>query len=175
MSLGFKKAGYEVIAGIDVFEDALSTYDENHNSEALNVDLGTADPIQTLTEYGIDASTIDVIAGGPPCQGFSAAGNRDPDDPRNNLLFAYLDWVEAIEPTKFVMENVTGLLSMSDGAVFESFVSRAENLGYNVAWEVLNAANYGVPQTRERLIVIGSRIDTPVHPEPTHAKVVVDE
>lgn len=170
-SCGFEQAGYNIIAGIDANAEALETYANNHNSKAIQCDLSTANPEHTLSENGIHPYDIDVIVGGPPCQGFSLAGNRDEDDDRNELVREYFEWIEYIRPDIFVMENVPGLLSMQDGEVINWILNRAEELGYSVDYDTLDAADYGVPQHRKRLIVTGVLNGQPALPEPTHGDV----
>jgi DNA (cytosine-5)-methyltransferase 1 len=107
----------------------------------------------------------DVVAGGPPCQGFSNLGERVPNDPRNQLWRHYLRCVEQVRPKVFVLENVAPLLKSAE---YQELFKIAQGLGYKVEGRVLNAANYGVPQTRKRAIVMGSRIGEPSFPVQTH-------
>ena len=169
-SHGFEQAGYTVAAGIDNDEDAIETYNANHDGNGYCIDITSIkDPAEWLSNQGIDATGVDVVIGGPPCQGFSVAGHRDADDPRNNLVHVFLDWVEALSPNLVMMENVKGILSMQEGAVIESVVERFESLGYNVEYRTLNAANYGVPQTRERVFVQACTSEVR-WPEQTHSE-----
>lgn len=170
-STGFEDAEFNVLAGIDWNEDYLDTFKRNHpSSEVIQSDLHKNSPEQVLCECGFDSDEVDVLIGGPPCKGFSVAGERNPDDKRNNLVDAYFDFVKVVEPEVFVMENVPGLLSMLDGEVIDHIISRAESLGYTVDYKILNSADYGVPQTRRRVVIIG-RADgvQPIFPAPTHA------
>lgn len=171
LSTGFESAGFTVIAGIDWNEDYLATFDRNHtDSQAIQSNLFEESPTDVLEEYDIDADEVDVIVGGPPCKGFSVAGERDPNDERNTLVDSYLDFVQAVQPRVFVMENVPGILSMEDGAVVDHILARADELGYRVDYQLLNAADYGVPQARKRVFFIGRRDGgTPRFPAPTHA------
>lgn len=173
MSLGFSNGGFDVIAGVDVDDKALETYDRNHDAEAINCDLATVDPQEFANEYDIHKGDIDGVVGGPSCQGFSVANHdRDPDDPRNNLVFRFAKYVGYYQPDFFVMENVTGLKSIDDGETLELLIEDFEDRGYDVEWSVLNAADYGVPQKRKRVFVIGVHEDVdgePTFPEPTHA------
>jgi DNA (cytosine-5)-methyltransferase 1 len=166
-SCGLEQAGYTILAGIDINDDALATFRANHDAPGLNIDLSEASPEDILNEIGITADDVDVVAGGPPCQAFSMAGNRDPDDPRAKLVNNYYEFVEYCQPQAFVMENVKGILSMDDGAVIDDIQTRCDDLGYNIAIQTMNAADYGVPQTRERVIIIGMKHHQPVHPDPT--------
>lgn len=170
LSTGFEQAGYDVVAGIDVNEDFLATYERNHeDSLAIQADLASVDPAALYEEHSIDVSEIDVVIGGPPCKGFSIAGKRDPEDDRNNLVDRFIDHVEHVQPEMFVMENVPGIKSMEDGRVVASIHQRYQEIGYSVSHETLNAADFGVPQTRKRVIFMG-RADgePPTFPDRTH-------
>lgn len=155
-SLGFERAGFNVILGIDVWKDALSTFRYNHkNSQVLQADLSTLAPQDTLPL--LDGKTVDIIIGGPPCQGFSIAGKRIVDDIRNKLYKNFVRFVEYYKPKVFVMENVPNILSIGDGIVRKSVVSDFSNLGYTVEYKILTASDYGVPQNRRRAIFVGFR------------------
>lgn len=170
LSTGFEEAGYDVVAGVDVNEDFLATYERNHeDSLTVQADLANADPESLYEEHSIDVSEIDVVIGGPPCKGFSIAGKRDPEDDRNNLIDRFIDHVEYVQPAMFVMENVPGIKSMEDGRVVTSIHQRYQEIGYSISHETLNAADFGVPQTRKRVVFMG-RIDgkAPTFPSRTH-------
>ncbi|WP_336357887.1 DNA cytosine methyltransferase [Haloarcula sp. CGMCC 1.6347] len=167
-SVGIDDDTIEVIAGIDINESALETYRANIDAPGYNIDIAETTPEELLQQIGADTEDIDIVTGGPPCQGFSLAGDRDPDDPRNKLVDSYFDLIAHIEPSLFYMENVKGLLSMDDGEVIRGLEQRIEDIGYEYDYSVLNAADYGVPQTRERLILIGSKHVLPTLPDPTH-------
>jgi len=172
-STGFADAGYDILAGVDTDEDAITTFDENHDARAIEHDLTETTPREFCNRYDVDPDTIDVVIGGPPCQGFSTANtDRHVDDERNNLVFVFADYVAYVQPNVFVMENVTGITSVDDGTLFETLLDDVRAAGYVVDDEVLNAADYGVPQTRRRMFVQGvheSLGETPTWPEPTHA------
>lgn len=168
-SIGFERAGFDVLAGVDYDDDALDTYDENFDHDAVKCDLSSVDPDEFFGEYvNFSPDDIDVVVGGPPCQGYSVAGNRDVDDERNSLFDRYIDYVEYIDPPAFVAENVPGILSMEDRAVIDDIISRFGDIGYEADYEKLNAAAYGVPQTRERVVIIGLRGREPEWPRRTH-------
>lgn len=153
-SLGFEKAGFNVILGIDVWKDALSTFRHNHqDSKVLEADLSVLVPenIKPL----IENKKIDVIIGGPPCQGFSIAGKRIVDDIRNRLYKNFVHFVEYFKPKAFVMENVPNILTIGGGAVRDSIISDFLDLGYTVEYKVLTASDYGVPQNRKRAFFVG--------------------
>lgn len=170
LSEGFREAGFEIVAAVDNNEDFLETHKHNHpDSKHINADLMSADPAEVLEENNIDKSDIDMVIGGPPCKGFSIAGERREDDERNNLVDKFIDWVEYIEPQMFLMENVTGILTMNDGEVVELVMDRFEELGYSAKFETLNSARYGVPQTRRRVIFLGRKDGNPPrYPSRTH-------
>ena len=154
LSLGFEQAGYNVLLGIDIWEDALITYRYNHkNSKTLCADLASLAPENV--EEAIKGKTVDVIIGGPPCQGFSVAGKRIVDDERNKLYQGFVRMVEYFRPKAFVMENVPNILTIGDGIVRDAIIADFTKLGYNVNTQVLTASNYGVPQNRRRTIFVG--------------------
>lgn len=172
LSEGFIQAGYDVVAGVDVSADFLETYDRNHeDSLAIRSDLSETSPEEFFAEHPVDSDGIDVIIGGPPCKGFSIAGHRDPDDERNYLVGNFIDYVEHVQPDAFVMENVPGLKSMQGGDTLRSILEGFERAGYEkTSYQTLNAADYGVPQERRRVIFIGRRDgESPTHPDRTHS------
>lgn len=154
LSLGFEMAGFDVKLAIDNWEDALVTYRHNHKgTQAINADLLNLDPKEVEVKY--DVHDIDVIIGGPPCQGFSVAGKRIIDDERNKLYKSFVRFVEHFKPEAFVMENVPNILSMGEGMIRDAIISDFSNLGYKVSYKVLTASDYGVPQNRKRAIFVG--------------------
>ena len=148
MALGFKRAGFRTVLANEWDRDACDSLRANISDRVLNC------AIQEIEKF----PEADVIAGGPPCQGFSNLGERVPNDPRNQLWRHYLRCVEHVRPKVFVLENVPPLLKSAE---YQELLKIAQGLGYKVEGRVLNAANYGVPQTRKRAIVIGSRIGEP--------------
>ncbi len=154
LSLGFEKAGFDIALGIDVWNDAIKTYNRNHLES-----VGVCKDIHELTEdYLKDLAkkeNVVGVIGGPPCQGYSTVGTRDIRDPRNHLYLEYCRVVEAINPQFFVIENVKGLLTLNKGMFKEDIISRFSKLGYKVAYKVLNASDYGVPQNRQRVFFVG--------------------
>ena len=154
LSLGFESAGFNVLLGIDMWEDALVTYRHNHkNGNTLCADLATL-PVEEV-DKAINHEKVDVIIGGPPCQGFSIAGKRIVDDERNKLYKSFVRMVAYFKPKAFVLENVPNILSIGEGAVRESIINDFSELGYKVTYKVLLAADYGVPQNRRRAIFVG--------------------
>lgn len=172
LSLGFEQAGYNVLAGIDVWKDALITYQANHqHSKAIQADLMNILPKEV--EKTLGTHSVDVIIGGPPCQGFSIAGKRIIDDERNKLYKSFVRMVEYFKPQAFVMENVPNILTIGNGIIKENVLNDFQELGYNVTTKILLASNYGVPQNRRRAVFVGllSGIEYQ-YPEPTTLKPV---
>jgi DNA (cytosine-5)-methyltransferase 1 len=169
LDLGLSKAGHEIVWANDIFLDAVSTYRSNIGDR-----IDTRD-IREVPSNEIPA--CDVVVGGFPCQGFSVANwSRTSDDPRNGLFKAMVRIVNDKEPRYFVAENVKGLLSMCKGKAIEEIeaaFSAASRFGYRVQHQLVNAADYGVPQMRMRVIIVGVRSDQPdlpvFPPTPTHA------
>lgn len=167
LSLGFENAGFNVLLGIDMWEDALVTYRHNHkNGNTLCADLASL-PVEEV-DKAINHKKVDVIIGGPPCQGFSIAGKRIVDDDRNKLYKSFVRMVAYFKPKAFILENVPNILSIGDGAVREAIIKDFSELGYKVTYKVLLAADYGVPQNRRRAIFVGMLDGKEfVFPEPT--------
>lgn len=154
LSYGFEKQGYEVILGIDLWEDAIKTYNYNRKNKVgkcLDIHELNEEFLKKLNKNG----EIIGIVGGPPCQGFSTVGTRDINDPRNHLYKEYCRIVETIQPEFFVIENVRGMLTLGNGFFKEDIENRFGALGYKISNRILNAKNYGVPQSRERVFFIG--------------------
>lgn len=164
MDLGFINAGFEIIWANDFFEDAVNSYRRNIGKHMIHGDI-------TRISSDNIPDGADVIIGGFPCQGFSIANTRrNMQDKRNFLYKEMLRVIEDKKPKFFVAENVKGLLSMEDGKVIEMIKSDFEGLGYKVEARLLNAAEYGVPQARERVVIIGNRlgIENNPYPKKTH-------
>lgn len=155
LSLGFKQAGCKIVFANDIEEACIETYKFNHPE--MNPDdivLGDIGDIASVVRDHIGDVDVDIVIGGPPCQGFSNANRqRLIDDPRNKLYREFVNVVSTVRPTFFVMENVPGMLNIADQVV-EDF----QHIGYVVHFEVLNAVDFSVPQNRKRLIFIGNRI-----------------
>ena len=168
---GFSKAkGFEPVLAIDFDKQAVATFKHNHkdvNTVCEDIsNLGESD-LLTLTNN----NKIDVVIGGPPCQGFSLAGQRLPNEPKNQLFKEYVRVVDVFKPSVFIFENVVGLTSMQGGLVLEAICEEFTRVGYEVSFDILNSAEFGVPQARPRFILIGAykskSIGTPL---PTHYK-----
>ena len=159
LSLGFEMAGFESVLAIDFWQDALDTYAYNRgNTRTLCGDLSKIDPSEIKDKY--DITDVDVIIGGPPCQGFSIAGKRIIDDDRNKLYKAFVNFVSVFKPKAFVMENVPTILTMGNGIIREAILNDFTSLGYHISVQVLTASDYGVPQNRRRAVFVGTLGDT---------------
>ena len=160
MSLGFEQAGFDVVAAVEIDPVHAAVHAFNFPSCAV-----LPRPISQLTGSDIRRATrigkrrVDVVFGGPPCQGFSLMGQRVLDDPRNALVLQFVRVVKELEPSYFVFENVKGLTQGKHRAFLDELIAAFARIGYSVTlpWRVLNAMDYGVPQDRERLILLGHR------------------
>lgn len=159
---GFILAGFRPVFATDVDADAVATYDANSRrmSETLdNVDAdheATCGDIQTVKRNLAKLDNVDVVIGGPPCQGFSVAGRMDPTDPRSAHVWEFMNVVKQVQPRAFVMENVKALATNQRWEqLLERLRLAAEAIGYSTKVYVLNAAHFGVPQTRERMFLVG--------------------
>lgn len=154
LSLGFELSGFESLLAIDFWQDALTTY--SYNRDNVNTycgDLSKISPLEMKTSLNIH--NVDVIIGGPPCQGFSIAGKRIIEDKRNELYKSFVNFVSVFKPKAFVMENVPTILTMGNGRIRDAIISDFSALGYNVNYKVLLASDYGVPQNRRRAFFVG--------------------
>jgi DNA (cytosine-5)-methyltransferase 1 len=168
-SLGFEKAGYDVVFATDIDNAAISTYKKNFpTTKAQVADINKIDFDKLLEDLGLKVGELDFLIGGPPCQGFSTAGMRFWDDPRNSLLKSYVKALEKIKPKWFLMENVEGLLTANNGVYLYEATKAFIDLGYKIRVEKIYAHEYGVPQRRKRVFVIGNRLGIDFDlPEPT--------
>lgn len=161
MSWGLEKSGFRTVAAIDNWEPALRTFAHNHpGAITVNSDIRSIDASEFLNRLGLQRGELDLIVGGPPCQGFSKnvpASYRYLDDARNQLFRDYMRFVEELMPKAIVMENVAELYNAYDGQVREELIAWLERLGYRTDVRVLTASNYGVPQKRRRCIFMASR------------------
>ncbi|MFB1064920.1 DNA cytosine methyltransferase [Natrinema sp. H-ect4] len=165
--LGMAQAGFDVRVMVEKDEQACETlelnmdsFDEYTEPEIINEDIYEVSTKQILKAAGVGVGGVTVVFGGPPCQGFSRANpNRSPEDDRNELYQEMVRVVDEAKPVYFVMENVKGLASMADGEVIKNVCEEFQQCGYDVKWDVLNAADYGVPQRRKRVFIIGKRVD----------------
>jgi len=171
MTLGFEQAGFDVLAAFDLEEFNIATHKTNFpgtKAHALDLSKQSGDSLRQVAS--LKNSDIDVVFGGPPCQGFSYGGRQDVEDERNLLVYDFARLVRQLQPKYFVMENVKGLMSDQARPILDSFIRRVKKAGYRVVEpiRVLNAANFGVPQRRWRTFVLGYHKDVPplAYPEP---------
>jgi DNA (cytosine-5)-methyltransferase 1 len=163
LDLGFLETGkFEIIFANDFNYQACETYSYNIGNHIVCEDISKLKNIPKA----------DVIIGGPPCQGFSTANpSRSFDDPRNQLFKEYARVIKEVQPKVFLMENVSGMVTMQKGKVFELIRKELSNCGYKLSYKLLNARDYGVPQSRRRMIIVGVRNDINIEfefPQPTH-------
>jgi DNA (cytosine-5)-methyltransferase 1 len=169
LSLGLGWAGFNVKLGVDNDPHALKTFAANHSGKSLEADINDLSGADILAEAG--ASEVHLLAGGASCQGFSTHGKRFADDPRNFLYKEFLRVVEELRPPTVLIENVKGMLIAKNGAFRDEIYEAFQKLGYAIRGEIALAADYGVPQLRQRVIFLATRLDdNPMpHPTPTHS------
>lgn len=164
LTVGLKRAGFQVIGAVDVNPLSVKTYSANHPEvKVWTKDIRQLDPLELLEEVGLKVGQLDLLAGCPPCQGFSTMRTRKKcvrvEDPRNGLIVRFQEFIEAIRPRTVMMENVPGL---ADDRRFAYFQKKMQRLDYLGRHEVLDAADYGVPQRRRRLIYLaGLGVEVP--------------
>lgn len=158
ISCGFSLSGFEIIGGIDFNHDAVSTFKHNFkNAKVHCADISSISDECVVSEYG----NVDVIIGGPPCQGFSTANRwqKEVEDPRNKLFYEFIRFVKLLKPKILMIENVRGILTRDNGYAKKRISSILGEEGYLLSMSVLDASDYGVPQNRKRAIIIGIRED----------------
>lgn len=162
--IGLEMAGAKTVFACDIFKDALSSLSKN--IPEAEVHLGDIRKFSDFPEG-------DIVIGGYPCQGFSLAGKRLVNDPRNFLYKEFVRTLQVVKPSFFIAENVKGLLTMSNGEVIEAMVNEFAEQGYKVTFQLTNAKQYGVAQDRERVFIVGVREDISFDyqfPKPTHGE-----
>lgn len=170
LSYGFAQSpDFNIVLANEWIPDIAKAYSLNHpNVEMLNMDI--CDLTEELLKEKLKGKTIDIVVGGPPCQSYSTAGKREMDG-RANLFMEYKRILTVLNPKIFIFENVVGMLSMDGGKLFKKIQSEFESIGYNLKYKVLNAADYGVPQLRERVILVGCKGENKFeYPTPTHGE-----
>jgi DNA (cytosine-5)-methyltransferase 1 len=172
LSLGFEQAGFDVVAAVEIDPIHAVTHHFNFPKTAvLNCSVQKLEGSAILKAAGLKRGEVIVLIGGAPCQGFSLIGHRAMDDPRNSLVQDFVRLVSEIDPSFFVFENVKGLTVGQHKIFLSEIIQAFSDIGYQVClpWQVLNASSYGVPQNRERLILMGARkgISLPDYPKPT--------
>lgn len=162
LSLGLERSGFEMIAAVDNDGSSLKTYRSNRSSKDVTIesDLTTADEYESTLldiEHRLGHGSLELLAGGPPCQGFSTAGHCRLDDDRNRLVFLFLKAVERLEPAQVLMENVAALLWKGRESFLRTVEDRLNVLGYTTSVVILHAEAYGIPQLRRRLFLVGTK------------------
>ena len=159
LSLGFKMAGFEISGAIDNDADSIQTFKKNFKkSKSLIKDINKINKKEIKKNF----SNIDVIIGGPPCQGFSNANRwqKEYNDPRNLLFLKFIEFVKIIKPKMLLIENVSGILSRSKGQIINNIKEILNENGYKVDYKLLNASEFGVPQIRKRVFIVGNRLNS---------------
>lgn len=156
--MGLEQSGFDPIFASDINESLFITYIKNRKLPESSIFLGDVNIlVRDIDNYKKNLTGVDLVCGGPPCQGFSSANRqRIVDDPRNNLYKAYLDFLSILKPKIFLMENVKGMMNKID-EILDNFSTYLGN-DYDIAFSILNAKHYGVPQNRERFFLIGNRL-----------------
>ncbi|WP_107331561.1 DNA cytosine methyltransferase [Metapseudomonas otitidis] len=180
LTTGLKKSGFKVLAGFELDETAAETYKLNHGSSRIFVsDLSTLDPAQVMDELNLKKGELDLLAGCPPCQGFSSHKTRNKsssvEDERNNLIFSVLEFIRTMEPKTVMIENVPGLAK--DDRI-SRFKSELKELGYKIndnTVQILDAADFGVPQRRKRMILQASRFGHIPSPKKSSTRKTVEQ
>jgi len=169
-SLGYQLAGGKILLAVEWDQNAVDTYRLNFpNTTVWHGDIAQLSTDEILNVIELEPGQLDILDGSPPCQGFSTAGKRILDDPRNSLFQEYVRILKALQPKVLVMENVSGMVKGKMKLVFVEILKALKESGYNVRARLLNAMYFNVPQSRQRMIFIGTRKDldiSPSHPKP---------
>lgn len=171
LSYGFAvDKAFALIAANEILPNMAKAYEINHPGVRMYAeDIGKISGNQILEECKIKQGQLDVLVGGPPCQAYSTVGKRLLNDPRGKLFQDYYRILQELKPKTFIYENVSGLISMNGGTLLPHIVELFSSLGYRVQHKLLNAADYGAPQIRERVIIFGTLLHKEfLYPEPTH-------
>jgi len=160
LSLGLSKAGFDLLYSFDIDKCSVETQllnkkYFNHNIQEL--DIREFDPIRTMNELGLKKGELSLFAGGPPCQGFSIQRIGFDQDHRNNFVFVFIEKMIALSPKFFLLENVPGINGRRGKKIIEDALTYAEKHGYHIHKKTLNAQDYGVPQRRKRVIIVGEK------------------
>ncbi len=169
LSLGLEKAGFRVALANEVESDFAASFAKNHpDTKLINCDIHNVDFQSELRQMKI--KKVDLVSGGPPCQGFSTVGSKNNSDQRNSLFYEYLRAVYEIQPSYILFENVAGFRQLYNGTAFHKLLHELSHLGYATKASILDASDFGLPQVRKRTIIVGWRRELPPvnFPEPTH-------
>jgi DNA (cytosine-5)-methyltransferase 1 len=177
-SLGYKWAGFKELLAIDFDKNSCETLKANFDFPVWQRDIFIVTADEILSFCKIKIGELDILDGSPPCQGFSTAGKRNLNDPRNDLFKEYIRLINGLQPKVFVMENVSGMIKGGYKGKFNEILQTLKDTGYNVKCKLMNAMWYEVPQSRERVFFIGVRKDLniePSFPEPLKTFITVKE
>ena len=179
LSYGLSQAGFNVVLGVEIDKDASTTLKNNSKTmKVVTSDIRSLNPEEIILEAGFSTGEIDIIAGGPPCQGFSKSNTRTRSmkNPLNHLYKEFFKFVKLLNPSVFILENVAGLKAFKKGDVLTDMLNTGINIGYHTQWAVLDAADFGVPQRRNRVFIIGTKHKVEnIFPKPTKNFVSVRE
>jgi DNA (cytosine-5)-methyltransferase 1 len=161
LSVGLERAGFDLVHAVEVDEDARMTFAENRDGWTESDITGDIREVDTaeINEL-VGRESVDLVAGGPPCQGFSEVVSPDGSDERNHLFTHFVDWVDKLDPEAALFENVRGMQKTADGTFLEAVTKSFDNLGYDVTHRVVTSSDFGVPQHRRRLVVLAIKKDT---------------
>ena len=169
LSLGFKRAGYEVVGGVDSNPPSIETFNANIGNGEV-IDLSSKEWVNIANEK-FDLSSLDVLVGGPPCQGYSLTGTRKFEDEKNQLYNSMFQAIDAFSPKVVVIENVRGMATLYGGKAKEQVLAHFKERGYNAKCFIFDSADYGVPQHRKRLFFIATNSERDINlPWPTNTK-----
>ena len=179
MSLGLQEAGFDLVVALDSSRAACETHRRNLAGKVLEADIRDVTGESLLSQAGLVAGECDLVAGGPPCQGFSVQRRGDDDDARNRFIFEFLRLVTEIAPPLFLMENVSAIRGPRGKVLLDRFLTLAKQYGYNVSIQTLDALDFQVAQRRRRAFIVGERTDRPSsflfpHPEQLAKRTVRD-
>lgn len=170
LSYGFSELPeFKVIVANEIEKDIALAYTLNYpDTQMINCDIASL--TESVLSHALNGEKADLVIGGPPCQSYSTLGKRKIDE-RANLFMEYKRVLQILKPRAFVFENVVGILSMDNGKLFQKIKSEFKAAGYNLKYQILNAVEYGIPQQRERVILVGFRGENRFeYPIPTHGK-----
>lgn len=163
LSYGLSQAGFDMRLGVEIEPNSSVTLKENNKRMTVREsDTKRIEPKEVINSVGLRKKDIDIIAGGPPCQGFSQSNcrSRHLNNPLNNLYKEFFRFVKVLQPQVFLLENVAGLRTLHKGVVLQDILNAGKKLGYYVQWDIVNAEDFGVPQRRKRIIFIGTKKKT---------------
>jgi DNA (cytosine-5)-methyltransferase 1 len=172
-SIGFQGSGFDVVGAVEIDGDAATAYASNVGVKPLNLDIRDVAGVDLLEGTGIGVGDLTLLFGCPPCQSFTilrrGAVESAVDGMRNTLPKEYVRLVHELRPRHIAFENVPGMVDGRWRSRFDELLADLEKLGYRCVWDVLDAADYGVPQRRRRVVVVGSRLATPILPAASHS------